>query len=214
MNQSTEDIDGSSRRILRRALIARREALDPDSRRERSARIEARIEALMTQLAPVVVGFCWPYRGEFDARGLMLRMLAGAHVVALPVVDGDHMFFRAWTAASDMATDRHGIAYPLRGARVVPQLVLMPLVGFDGRGYRLGYGGGYFDRTLAALDPRPIALGVGFELSRLDELAAAPWDIPCDYVITEAGTWLRCDGKLRAWPAADAGRPPRDLGKE
>jgi 5-formyltetrahydrofolate cyclo-ligase len=64
--------------------------------------------------------------------------------------------------------------------------VLAPLVGFDRECYRLGYGGGYFDRTLGALSPRPMAVGVGFELSKIDTIYPQPFDMPMDIVVTEA----------------------------
>jgi hypothetical protein len=77
------------------------------------------------------------------------------------------MHFHSWTPASAMGADRHGIPIPADGAQVVPDIVLLPLVAFDAQGFRLGYGGGYFDRTLAAMVPRPRAIGVGFELARV-----------------------------------------------
>jgi 5-formyltetrahydrofolate cyclo-ligase len=72
---------------------------------------------------------------------------------------------------------------------VVPTALLIPLVGFDGQGHRLGYGGGFFDRTLAAWKPRPLAIGVGFELGRLATITPAPHDQPMDLIITEAGVF-------------------------
>jgi 5,10-methenyltetrahydrofolate synthetase len=80
---------------------------------------------------------------------------------------------------------------PERRQIVIPQAVLAPLVGFDRGCYRLGYGGGYFDRTLAALAPRPWAIGVGFELSRLETIYPQSFDIPMDLIVTEAGTQRR-----------------------
>ena len=73
---------------------------------------------------------------------------------------------------------------------MIPNIVLLPLVAFDCRGYRLGYGGGYFDRTLAALSPRPFAIGVGFELTRVDSIIPGAHDVPLDVVITDAGERL------------------------
>ena len=64
----------------------------------------------------------------------------------------------------------------------------MPLVGFDAQGYRLGYGGGYFDRTLAALARKPLTIGVGFEFARLPTIRPQPHDIPMDFIVTEAGS--------------------------
>ena len=97
------------------------------------------------------------------------------------------MTFRAWAADSAMTVDRHGIPIPADGAVLIPDVVLLPLVAFDARGFRLGYGGGYFDRTLAGIAPRPLAVGVGFELARVDSIRPQAHDIPLDAVVTEAG---------------------------
>jgi 5,10-methenyltetrahydrofolate synthetase len=82
---------------------------------------------------------------------------------------------------------------------VVPQALLIPPVGFDARGFRLGYGGGFYDRTLASLAPRPLAIGVAFELSRVDSIRPQPFDLPMDYVVTERGIF-----KTRETQAASA----------
>ena len=92
-----------------------------------------------------------------------------------------------------MTTDRYGIPVPASGAPVLPQALLIPVVGFDAAGFRLGYGGGYFDRTLASLRPRPLAIGVGFELSRLASVHPERHDEPLDLIVTEVGIW-RCVG--------------------
>jgi 5,10-methenyltetrahydrofolate synthetase len=70
---------------------------------------------------------------------------------------------------------------------VTPGALLIPPIGFDAQGYRLGYGGGYFDRTLASLDPQPLKIGVAFELSRIETIRPQPHDIPMDFIVTEAG---------------------------
>ncbi len=97
------------------------------------------------------------------------------------------MSFRTWTPSSAMTTDRYGIPIPLGGQEVLPDIVLLPLVAFDPQGFRLGYGGGYFDRTLGSLVPRPLAIGVGFELARVADIRPQAHDIPLDAVVTEAG---------------------------
>jgi 5,10-methenyltetrahydrofolate synthetase len=84
-----------------------------------------------------------------------------------------------------METDHHGIPCPRHESR--PELILVPLNAFDAAGYRLGYGGGYFDRTLAALDPAPLCVGVAFELARTDTTFPQPHDQPMDWIVTEAG---------------------------
>ena len=81
----------------------------------------------------------------------------------------------------------------MAGAWLVPDLILLPLNGFDAAGYRLGYGGGYFDRTLAALLPRPLAIGVGFEINRLDSIRPESHDQRLDWIVTEAGAFRAVD---------------------
>ena len=86
-----------------------------------------------------------------------------------------------------MTVGRYGIPIPADGATLIPDVVLLPLVAFDARGFRLGYGGGYFDRTLAGLVPRPFAIGVAFEVARVNSIRPQAHDIPLDAVVTEAG---------------------------
>ncbi len=86
-----------------------------------------------------------------------------------------------------MAQDPHGIPVPATQETPLPTVLLAPLVAVDPAGYRLGYGGGYFDRTLAACDVRPITIGVGHALSQVNRIYPAPHDIPLNAVVTEAG---------------------------
>jgi 5-formyltetrahydrofolate cyclo-ligase len=90
-----------------------------------------------------------------------------------------------------MAAGLWDIPYPRDGAAVTPSMLLIPLVGFDAAGHRLGNGGGFYDRTLAMLAPRPIAIGVGYELGRLADIAPASHDQPMDVIVTEAGATQR-----------------------
>ena len=114
----------------------------------------------------------------------------------MPVVTavGAPMVFRAWTPSAAMSSDRYGIPIPADGAAVIPDIVLLPLVAFDPQGFRLGYGGGYFDRTLAAMVPRPRAFGVGFELGRVPDIRPQAHDIRLDAVVTEAGVLRPAQG--------------------
>lgn len=185
--------DRARRKALRLELVGRRQAMDAAALTPLHAALETRVEALLTQLGPASVGFTWPYRGEFDALPLMRRWLAAdpARWAALPVVGekGQPMTFRRWAPDTVMATDRYGIPYPADGEAVVPALLLIPCNGFDGRGYRLGYGAGHYDRTLAALVPTPVAVGVAIEDGRLDDLQPQPHDLPMDWIVTEADTF-------------------------
>jgi 5,10-methenyltetrahydrofolate synthetase len=111
----------------------------------------------------------------------------------MPVVEtlAAPMVFRPWTPEAAMGVDPYGIPVPA-GTSVSPppDFLLLPLVAFDDAGYRLGYGGGYFDRTLAVLSPRPVVCGVGFELARTADVRPQAHDVPMDLVVTEIGSRL------------------------
>lgn len=183
------------RRETRQRCIAARLALAPEAHAAASAAIEARLLALLSLRAVGVLGFCSPIRGEFDARPLALRLIALGWRAAMPVVmvRNAPMIWRAWSATTPMGSDDFGIAVPLAEEVAAPNLVLAPLVAFDAAGYRLGYGGGYFDRTLAATEPRPETIGVGFEVGRVDSILPEPHDIALDRIVTEAGDWIRAN---------------------
>jgi 5-formyltetrahydrofolate cyclo-ligase len=183
-----------ARKRLRREKIAARLALAPDEHRRLSAAIEAHLAQLLQRHRPRVLGFCWPIRAEFDCRPLVTQRLAAGMRACLPLVAAPDglLEFREWRPASTMALDRHGIHYPASGELLTPDLLLIPANVFDAAGYRLGYGGGYFDRTLAALALQPappLAIGVGFELARVASIHPAPHDIPLDAVVTEVGVF-------------------------
>ena len=180
------------RATLRRQLVERRLALPAEQCAALSATIRQALRTHFAQLAAQRVAFCWPVKNEPDLRPLMLAWLAAAQpgfAALLPVVvePGAPLAFRAWTPDSEMMTDRYGIPTPATGEFVVPQALLLPVNGFDAAGYRIGYGGGFFDRTLATLSPPPLAIGVGFELARVDSIRPEPHDIRLDAMVSEAG---------------------------
>jgi 5,10-methenyltetrahydrofolate synthetase len=174
------------RRALRREMVARRAALSDAEHASLSARI---VEHLLASLPlPGVLAFCWPIKHEPDVRAVVERWAALGARAALPVVVAEEapLAFRLWTADTPLEADRYGIPTPVAGDFVQPDMILLPLNGFDAAGYRLGYGGGYFDRTLAALSPRPLAVGVGFEINRLDSIRPESHDQRLDWIVTEA----------------------------
>jgi 5-formyltetrahydrofolate cyclo-ligase len=177
------------RALVRRERIAARLALPATAHARASAAIEAHLESLLAQRAPQTIAFCWPLRQEFDCRPLVGRLLDRGWRAAQPVVlaPATPMVFRPWLPATPMTEDRHGIPIPAGDVTVLPDVVLLPLVAFDAQGFRIGYGGGYFDRTLATLSPKPFSVGVGFELARIDSVRPEPHDIPLDAIVTEAG---------------------------
>lgn len=203
--------DAAFRAALRREKLAARRALDAATHAALSTRLDAHLEPLLRDYAAAhrvapstaapTLAFCAPIGNEFDARPLVTRLLAEGWRAAMPVVvaPAAPMIFRAWTPATPMTTDRHGIPIPVEIPAdqpanddaivpdIAPNIVLLPLVAFDAAGHRLGYGGGYFDRTLAAMIPRPRAIGVGFELARVTDLRPQAHDLPLDAIVTEAG---------------------------
>lgn len=184
----------SERSALRRVLIERRRAL-PTSEWERASNlICAHLETAFPELAAMRVAFCWPVKQEADLRPLMEKWAHAGRKgfqALLPVVIGKNrpLAFRAWTPETPLVADRYGIPTPAAGDFLLPQALLLPVNGFDAAGYRIGYGGAYFDRTLAALHPRPLALGIGFELARLDSIEPTAHDQRLDAMVTEAGTF-------------------------
>ncbi len=159
-----------------------------------SSSICTQLKEHFAQLAGMRVGFCWPVKNEPDLRPLMVSWLASGDpgfAALLPVVTGPGaaLSFRAWTPASPMMPDRYGIPTPADGEFLLPQALLIPVNAFDAQGFRLGYGGGFFDRTLATLNPVPLSIGVGFELSRVDSIHPIPHDVRLDAMVTEAGVF-------------------------
>jgi 5-formyltetrahydrofolate cyclo-ligase len=175
------------RKRKREELIQRRMALSVETQQALGARAIARlIEAVNLDDHPVL-GFCWPMRGEFDVRGLAKRHLAQGGEVAIPVVveRSAPIEFWRWQPGVAMTKGIWDIPIPKDRVVVMPDAVLVPLVGFDPAGFRLGYGGGYFDRTLAAARPRPRAIGLGYEDSLLQTIFPQRHDIAMDLIVTD-----------------------------
>lgn len=186
------------RKAKRAELVACRAALSRETRRHWDERITTLLFKGFHVASSMVVGFCWPYKGEFDSRFVIRRWRDEGAVAALPEVvsRGQPLQFRKWWPGAPMIPGVYEIPVPSGTDIVVPDIAIVPMNGFDERGYRLGYGGGFFDRTLAAYDRRMLAIGVGYELSRLPTLYPQPHDVPMDFVVTEAGVHVSEHGKL------------------
>jgi len=176
------------RRSERERLLAERMALPPAVRRAAGEKVAACIQELLAE-RPGALGVYWPFRAEFDPRPLIDAAVAAGRMVALPVVVDKKgpLEYRAWKPGEALATGVWDIPIPEKREIVVPSAVLAPLVGFDRECYRLGYGGGYFDRTLAALQPRPMAIGVGFAFQEIATIHPQDFDIPMEVIVTEVG---------------------------
>jgi len=177
------------RRQQRERLVGERMALAAVEHRDCSAAINAHLGAGFVFPAGTVIGFCWPFKNEFDTRFAIRAYRERGAVAALPVVidKSSPLQFRQWWPGAPMAKGVYDIPYPRDTELRVPDVAFVPMNGFDAQGYRLGYGGGYFDRTLAAQSPRPVAVGIAFGFARLPTIFPQPHDIAMDFVVTETG---------------------------
>jgi 5,10-methenyltetrahydrofolate synthetase len=190
------------RKAERARLIAAREALDAATLAAHRLSIDAHLGRVFAALAGTATGpvaFCWPIRNEYDARHFAATLRRGGALTALPVVagPGQQLAFREWHAGVILETGPLGIPFPAESRLLVPRVLVLPMVGFDAQGYRLGYGGGYFDRTLAAMDPQRVAIGIAYEIARIATIHPQHWDVPMDWVVTERGAFRREGGALK-----------------
>lgn len=183
--------DDDERRHARNTLIAWRRSMDAQFRRAADAAIAARLEAwLAARPTPEreVLGVYWPVRGEPDLREAMAGWYRAGRTIGLPRVPqgGGALEFGRWTPAATMRIAAFGIALPEPFDVLSPTLLVVPCVAFDSRGYRLGYGGGYYDRTLAA---RALpAIGIAYDACELDRFVPGDHDHPMTAIVTERRT--------------------------
>lgn len=191
MNEQQSPRD--TKRALRRALLQDRAAAM--AAHGATARLALRDRYLSTFDPPpgTVVSAFWPMPGELDLRPLLAALHARGCVCALPVVVAPNtpLVFRTWEPGAALVTSRFGIDEPSPDRPTArPQHALVPLLAFDDDGYRLGYGGGFYDRTLAVLRADGtgplLAIGVGLEAQRRPSLPREPFDQPLDWLLTEA----------------------------
>jgi 5-formyltetrahydrofolate cyclo-ligase len=177
------------RKAERQRIIAKRLALSVDERRRHTAAIARHLTDALSDVQGRAVGVYWPFRGEPNLRSWMEQIHAGGAQCALPVVVERQapLVFRSWRPGAPLTSGIWNIPVPADGIDVLPDIVVSPVVGFDPDGYRLGYGGGFYDRTLAAMARRPLAIGVGFALSAVATIHPLPHDIPMQFIITEHG---------------------------
>jgi 5-formyltetrahydrofolate cyclo-ligase len=178
------------RKQARASLLDRRRAMTPDEHRAASENIMGALLARLPAGSHDLIGCYWPFRREFNCVPYMRDVLRSGGRVALPVVlgRGRPLEFRCWTEEAEMEPGVWSIPHPANGPPVRPSALVIPLVGFDDAGFRLGYGAGYYDMTLAAYSTPPLTIGTGFEFSRLPTIYPQSHDRPMDVIITERGT--------------------------
>ena len=183
---------GVWRKAQRDRCIAWRKNVDEVRRVMWGERISASLLALLRTPAARVIGFCWPYQAEFDARSVICRWCNDGATAALPEVVGKRLplRFRQWWPGAPMTCGMYDIPVPDGTPEVRPDVLVIPMNAFDDCGYRLGYGGGYFDRTLAVLKPRMVTIGISYEHCRVPTIYPQPHDRAMDFVVTEAGVYV------------------------
>lgn len=177
------------RKAERERLLGQRLAVSAQERAEKARAMAGFILSAIGDLRGRIVSAYWPIRGEPDLRPLLEEVNRRGGRTALPVVvEKKHpLEFRFWQAGDKLERGAWGIPTPAVRTLCIPDIILAPVVGHDSDGFRLGYGGGYFDRTLAVLGPSPLVIGVGYEDARLATIYPQPHDIPMRMIVTECG---------------------------
>ena len=184
------------RAALRRKLVAARLAL-PD-RLERAVALQSVLRTWLVSRRERSIGAYWPIKGEFDPLPALYRWSEGApegvvRHIGLPVADREsgQLRFHVWYPGCPMELDAYDIPKPKDTEEFAPALLVVPCLGFGPGGVRLGYGGGFFDRTLAGVSPRPVTVGVSYTHGFLPFLRSGPLDWPLDAMLTEDGVMWR-----------------------
>ncbi|KQU67853.1 MULTISPECIES: 5-formyltetrahydrofolate cyclo-ligase [unclassified Rhizobacter] len=180
--------------VLRKKLIADRQAL-PD-RLELAVQLQSMLRIWLVSRRESLIGGYWPIKGEFDPLPALFRWSEGGpgRRIGLPVMDRTDgtLRFHVWYPGCPTELDAHDIPKPKGTEQFQPELLLLPCVGYGTEGARLGYGGGFYDRSVAALTPRPVTVGLCYAHGFLPMLRPKEGDHPLDAVITEEGVmWQR-----------------------
>ena len=173
------------RNAMRESLIRARISIGKIKRKQCLHEIQSSISEILSDITPGIIGFYWPIKGEFDLRNLVTNLLDLGWQAALPVVveKGAPLEFRLWRPDMKLVPGVWNIPMPQEPDIVTPSALIIPLVGVDQENYRLGYGGGYYDRTLASLDNMTLTIGIGLESCRLETIYPQWHDIAMDKIV-------------------------------
>jgi 5-formyltetrahydrofolate cyclo-ligase len=188
------------RKLERARLIKERLEVSADTRKNNSDSIAKWLDVAIGDLSGRIVSGYWPFRGEPDLRGWLENLESRGARCALPVViePRSPLVFRIWKRGEKLERGVWDIPVPAGKEEVIPDVVIAPIVGYDRDAYRLGYGGGYFDRTLAATRKRPLTIGVGYSRAAIATIFPGIHDIPMDKIVTEQGIFLPAKGRESA----------------
>jgi 5-formyltetrahydrofolate cyclo-ligase len=185
-----DDAIEQEKAALRQQAHAARAALSAEERADAASAVAALFFEQIAYTPDDVIAGYWRIRDELDCQPILVRLMDSGQKVVLPVVMGADapLDLRVWEADQPLYEAGFGTLAPSDLApRAVPDVILMPLLGFDKTGTRLGYGGGYYDRTLAGLGTKPLLVGLAFAAQELNHIPREAHDIPLDAVVTEAG---------------------------
>jgi 5-formyltetrahydrofolate cyclo-ligase len=192
---NSDDSKAAQKKALRKALLDQRLAM-PD-RLQRADLLQRVMRIWLVGRPDAVIGAYWPIKGEFDPLPALHRWKEDGELIdqpqprriGLPVVNRAHktMTFHAWYPGCPMEEDAYGIPKPKDTELIVPTLLFVPCVGYGPGGYRLGYGGGFYDRMLASLSPRPFTVGLGFGSGFVDDFEPETHDMPLDAILNDHG---------------------------
>ncbi|MCZ4290002.1 5-formyltetrahydrofolate cyclo-ligase [Hoeflea alexandrii] len=182
--QTWKDVS-TFRKSERKRLYAARQTQSADERKSASAAISARLDEMLGDVTGRTIAAYWPIRGEVNLHGWMAAVSERGGKVCLPVVVEKHqpVEFHRWTPGCAMAKGFWNIPVPEETQPLVPDVVIVPLLGVDDSGYRLGNGGGYYDRTLVRLGGDKLIIGVGQAFARMKTIFPMPWDIAMHKVV-------------------------------
>jgi len=178
-----------SKERLRSEMLARRDALDEGFRGEAASQILRRVLDCPDLEGVTPVGAYWPIRSEVDPRPLMEALLERGQDVALSQILHPHLSWRLWRPGDVLIKGGFGVREPGPDApEVFPKALIVPLVAFDRRGGRIGYGKGHFDRAIAALEAQHpvLTVGLAYAVQEIDEVPIEPHDRLLDIIVTEA----------------------------
>jgi 5,10-methenyltetrahydrofolate synthetase len=184
------------RKAERLRLLSERASLTVSARQMAAKTVASHLDAVLAarfgNLEGLTISAWWPIKSELDLRFWLGGLARRGAFAALPRVaqEAAPLTFRHWTPGMRTIREVWNIPVPAQGPNIVPDVILAPLVGWDAAGYRLGYGGGYFDRTLATTHPAPYSIGIGLQAARLPTIYPQPHDIPMQRIITEKGIMI------------------------